>query len=137
MECLENEEKVLAPHWEAFERNPLVLPRPLAIWAYKERSRYAEQIGRFLAVFPREQLLVVTAEELFARPAETLNAMCGFLGVDPWFKGGDFKPVNVGSIPRQTDTEARAFLAEYFRPHNARLYELLGRDFGWDAPPSP
>ena len=23
-------------------------------------------------------------------------------------------------------------LVDYFRPYNARLYEFLGRDFGWD-----
>ena len=32
--------------------------------------------------------------------------------------------------PMEPAMEAR--LREYFHPHNLRLYELLGRDFGWD-----
>ena len=27
--------------------------------------------------------------------------------------------------------QERAALADYFRPHNERLYELLGADLGW------
>ncbi|TML36757.1 MAG: hypothetical protein E6G25_10490 [Actinobacteria bacterium] len=30
--------------------------------------------------------------------------------------------------------DARGRLAEYFAEPNRRLYELLGRDFGWQAP---
>jgi hypothetical protein len=30
------------------------------------------------------------------------------------------------------DPETRQRLLDYFRPHNQRLYELLGINFGWD-----
>jgi hypothetical protein len=30
------------------------------------------------------------------------------------------------------DPALRQRLIEYFRPHNARLYDYLGVDFGWD-----
>jgi hypothetical protein len=29
--------------------------------------------------------------------------------------------------------ETRARLMDYFAPHNRRLFELLGEDFGWEA----
>jgi hypothetical protein len=29
--------------------------------------------------------------------------------------------------------DTQAMLVEYFQPHNERLYELVGIDFGWDA----
>lgn len=32
-----------------------------------------------------------------------------------------------------TSPSTRERLVELFRPHNQRLYELLGRDLGWDA----
>ena len=38
---------------------------------YAARGLYAEQLERWLAVFPRDQLLVVTTDELGERPAET------------------------------------------------------------------
>jgi hypothetical protein len=28
--------------------------------------------------------------------------------------------------------ETERWLADYYRPYNAQLYEALGRDFGWD-----
>jgi len=28
--------------------------------------------------------------------------------------------------------ETRRRLQEFYAPHNRRLYDLLGRDFGWD-----
>ena len=30
------------------------------------------------------------------------------------------------------DPDLRKKLGEYFRPHNERLYELIGRKFDWD-----
>jgi hypothetical protein len=49
---------------------------------YRDRGRYGEQMARYLAVFPREQLLVVLQEDLHARPAEVLARLCRFLDVD-------------------------------------------------------
>jgi hypothetical protein len=33
----------------------------------------------------------------------------------------------------EMDPAVRERLAAHFAPHNRRLYELLGRDFGWDS----
>jgi hypothetical protein len=30
------------------------------------------------------------------------------------------------------NAETRAELSDYYRPYNAELYDLLGRDLGWD-----
>ena len=45
-------------------------------------SDYATQIERYLEFFPREQLLIVTSEELDDRRAATLRTIYGFIGVD-------------------------------------------------------
>lgn len=50
---------------------------------YLNYSRYATQIKRFLEHFPKEQLLVLTAEELRAEREATLARAFTFLGVDP------------------------------------------------------
>jgi hypothetical protein len=39
---------------------------------------------------------------------------------------------NVSSYKAPMDPVTRTWLREYFAPHNARLYELLGEDFGWE-----
>ncbi|HEU4912950.1 MAG TPA: sulfotransferase domain-containing protein, partial [Actinomycetes bacterium] len=52
---------------------------------YLDYSRYAMQIEQYLEHFPREQLLVVTSEELRGRRAETVAKVYEFIGVDPGF----------------------------------------------------
>jgi hypothetical protein len=40
--------------------------------------------------------------------------------------------LNVGSYSAGIDAATRDRLVEYFKPHNARLYELIGKRFDWD-----
>ena len=50
---------------------------------YLDLSRYATQLERYLDHFPREQLLVVRAEDLFTDPSVVLPGVYDFIGVDP------------------------------------------------------
>lgn len=50
---------------------------------YLELGYYAEQIERYLAVFPERQIRILYAPDLKARPDELLASVCTFLGVDP------------------------------------------------------
>jgi hypothetical protein len=97
---------------------------------YLARGLYAEQLESVLRVFPRDQLLVLVSAELFARPAETVARIFAFLGL-PSCAIEVLKPRNRGQYPPMPAT-ARARLVRFFRPHNKRLYDLLGRDLGWD-----
>jgi hypothetical protein len=92
--------------------------------------RYAEQLERWLAVYPREQLLVVATEELGERSAETYASILTFLGATPHeleeyprVFDRDYEPMRV---------ETRAALAEAFTEPNRRLEALLGRSLGWE-----
>lgn len=49
-------------------------------------SRYAEQLQRYLDVFPRERLLVLSYDVLVREPATVLRQVCKLLGVDPAFE---------------------------------------------------
>lgn len=48
-------------------------------------SAYAEQLQRYLAVFPAEQLLVIGYDDLIGNTGDTLAQICRFLGVDDSF----------------------------------------------------
>lgn len=50
-----------------------------------ETVSYAMQIDAYLAIFPRDRLLLLTLEEFEQQPAAVLRRVCGFLGVDPDF----------------------------------------------------
>ena len=99
--------------------------------SYFARGLYADQLERWLAHFPREQLLVLPVEDLAARRAETLRNVLDFLGVRPLELPGD-TVANQGSYePMRAETRAR--LESRYAEPNARLVELLGRDFEWTA----
>jgi hypothetical protein len=69
---------------ERFARNTgPVIPLRTALQEIPEildASRYAMQIERYLAHFPRERLHVLTLDDLRAHPAETWRALQRFLG---------------------------------------------------------
>jgi hypothetical protein len=103
---------------------------PIGCWSYLLRGRYAEQLERWLALFPRRQFHFVTLEELASSPQPALDRVHDFLGLPPH---------RYDSLPRlhsarydSMPADVRARLSEYFRAHNERLYELVGMDFGWD-----
>ncbi len=52
---------------------------------FRDVSDYAMQLEPYLERFGREQLLVLTLEELTADPAETLGGIAAWLGVDDAF----------------------------------------------------
>jgi hypothetical protein len=96
---------------------------------YVARGLYAEQLERWFAVFPREQLLVVTTDELGERPAETYATFLTFLGAAPHALADYPRVFDRDYAPMRAET--RATLAERFREPNRRLEALLGRELGW------
>ncbi len=97
---------------------------------YAARGLYAEQLERWLDVYPREQLLVVTNDELGERPGETYGSILAFLGAEP--HALDEYPRVFDRDYGPMDEQTRAALAERFAEPNRRLEALLGRELGWN-----
>lgn len=98
--------------------------------SYLSRGRYAEQLERWLECFGRERLLVLSAEDLFEEPGRIVGEAQEFLGL-PQEIPADLSARNARTYA-PIPTETRDGLRAVFEPHNRRLYELFGRDFGWD-----
>ena len=98
--------------------------------SYVARGVYVDQIRRWLDVFPSDQLLVIKSEDFYARPETILHQAQAFLGVTPW-SPADFKAYHAAEYP-EMDRDIRRRLTDHFAPHNRQLYDLLGRDFGWE-----
>ena len=98
-------------------------------FSYLARGRYAEQLDRWWAVFPHEQLLVLKFEDLAREPLEALNRTLNFLGL-PRAASVSLEARNTRKYSPLAETTA-ARLREYFEPHNQRLEALLGRPMGW------
>jgi len=129
-DALEAEDERLRGEEERMRADPAYFSRAWWDYTYRARGRYAEQLERWLAVFPREQLLIVPNEDLDAEPAQTHALVLEFLGA---------LPHRLDSYPRVFDrqyepmnAETRARLAAEFAGPNRRLYELLGRNLGWE-----
>jgi Sulfotransferase family len=50
-------------------------------WHYTRLGRYGQQLDHLFTVFPREQVFVLRYRDLVDAPAQTLDAICTFLGV--------------------------------------------------------
>jgi hypothetical protein len=98
-------------------------------YTYLARGRYAEQLERWLEVFPEEQLLVIPTEDLTQRPGETYARVLEHVGA-PAHDLGEYPRVFAREYDEMSP-ETRARLKEEFAEPNRRLYELLGRDLGW------
>jgi len=128
-EALDAEEERLRGEQERMAADPRYFSREWWSHTYKARGRYAEQLERWLAVFPREQLLVLPSDDLGSDPARAHAQVLEFLGASPQ---------RLDSYPRVYEREyepmkpeTREGLAAAFEEPNRRLYELLGRDLGW------
>ncbi len=97
--------------------------------SYLARGIYVDQLERWAKPFPRDQMLVLRAEDLFADPQTTVCRVLAFLGLPDWTlqKAAAY---NAHPYPRLAPTTRRG-LAEFFEPHNRKLYDFLGRDLGW------
>lgn len=98
--------------------------------SYLARGIYVDQLEEWHRYFDPKQLLILKSEDFFASPLETLELVLEFLGLPE----RDFKlegKRNEGGYSEPMDPETRRWLQEYYEPHNKRLYEYLGVDFGW------
>jgi hypothetical protein len=102
--------------------------------SYLARGLYAEQLERWFAHFPRGQLLVIGAEDFLADPAATYDEVLSFVGLRPW-QLQQFRQRNRASYA-PIDAATRAQLEDRFAEPNARLVELLGREFTWTRAPA-
>lgn len=98
-------------------------------YTYRARGLYAEQLERWLAVVPRERLLVLTSDELLESPAPTYARVLEFLGAAPHELRGYPRVFEREYEGMSADLRRR--LAGSFAEENRRLAELLGRELPW------
>jgi hypothetical protein len=130
--ALEREPERLEGEVERIREDPLYKAYNYVHFGYLMKGRYLEHLQAWLSFFPREQILVLRSEDLFERPAETVDSVVSFLDLPPWrFRAF---PVIGGRKYPPLESEIRGFLADYYDEHNRRLYDFLGRDLGWGQP---
>jgi glycosyltransferase involved in cell wall biosynthesis len=87
---------------------------------------YADTMDQVLRRFPREQLLVLVAEEYRQNPQATYDRISDFLGVSS--VRINHKDAHVRKYTTRLTADQREWLSDFYRPHNQRFFELLGRE---------
>ena len=94
------------------------------------RGFYAEQLEKWYKVFSKEQIFIIKSEEFANDTQKIMNDVFQFLELKNFNIQDTSKKNKKHYEPMKNET--RKDLIEYFRPHNEKLYELIGRDFGWE-----
>jgi hypothetical protein len=99
-------------------------------FSYVSRGFYAEQLEHLFALFPRQNVKVLSSGELSKETACAMAGVFQFLGL-PSSGQEKFRHENARGYPPM-DAGIRQRLQAVFAPHNERLFGLLGVDYGWN-----
>jgi sulfotransferase family protein len=106
-------------------------------YSYLARGIYVDQLQTWMSLFPKEQFLILKSEDFYADPVTALDHTSKFLNLaelEPHEKKKKYKLHNYNTTPYpKMNPATRKRLIEYFEPHNARLYDLLGVELGWNS----
>jgi hypothetical protein len=133
--AVENEEERIRGQRERLLANERVVSPNLRNFSYLARGVYVDQLLEWERYFGRERMLVLSSEELFDAPMETLKRVMEFLELPEW-EPEDLDSLSTPDSRHEADYESmtpetREQLKSYFATHNQRLYDFLGEDFGW------
>ena len=68
-------------------------------WHYQAMGRYSEQLQRYMALFPRQQLRIYLYDDFARHPQVILDDLCDFIGIDRFSPDLSARPGMTG-IPR-------------------------------------
>ena len=103
--------------------------------SYLSKGIYVDQLQAWMNLFPRKQFLILKSEDFYADPESSFKDVLAFLNlpeVETQTHKKKYKQYNNNAYSARMDPATRKRLLEYFEPYNARLYEFLGINFGWD-----
>jgi hypothetical protein len=127
-DAIDREEERMRGEVDRMLRDPSYFSYAWWNYTYLARGRYAEQLERWFAVFPRDQVLVLSTDELADDTAATYRRVLDFLGVEPH---------ELESYPRifereyaQMSPTTRARIDAYFEEPNRQLESLLSKSPG-------
>ena len=95
---------------------------------YYEIGYYAKHLENWFGYYKRDRFLILEMDD-FIQNTATQDRIFEFLGLEPIKL--DMPKSNIGKYEPMS-TETRRMLVEHYKPHNKRLYKLLGCEFDWD-----
>ena len=130
-EAIKAESERLDGEWDKMIRDQSYNSYNIQMYSYLTRGVYVTQLERWLAHFPREQVLLLQSEEFFTNPEKAYLETLHFLGL-PDHQLDTYQKFNPGKN-ESISPAARRYLIDYFKPYNERLFRLIRKDFSWQA----
>lgn len=96
-------------------------------YSYLARGIYADQIQIWMRYFTPQAMLFLNSEKLESDPTKAYRMVTDFLGLRQWDQI-DFTKYHASKYPPM-DPKIRTQLANYFRPHNQRLSQIINVNF--------
>ncbi|MGB3514430.1 MAG: tetratricopeptide repeat protein [Microcoleaceae cyanobacterium] len=90
---------------------------------------YIKFLQKWMAIFPKEQFLILKTEDFNANPANTMKQVFKFLDL-PDYQISDYQKLNIGYYPNIKDS-IRQKMTDLYRPHNQKLEQFLNMKFNW------
>ncbi|WP_428326202.1 sulfotransferase family protein [Nitrosopumilus sp.] len=94
------------------------------------RAFYAEQLPIWFEQFSKNQILIISSENLASNTRKTMNEIFSFLNL-PEYDVPNIEKVNV-SKKSKMNSKTREILLEFFKPYNEQLYDFLNKKFDWE-----
>ncbi|MEV0662465.1 sulfotransferase domain-containing protein [Actinomadura luteofluorescens] len=130
-EALAAEPDRLRGEVERMRAEPLYYSEAHDFHSYRDRGVYRPQLEQWHEYYPRENFLIMSAEEMYGDEQAALDRACGFLGLPPHRLRSAERHNYLPAPPM--DPAVKDELTEFYRPHNRELFEWLGVDFGWPS----
>lgn len=127
-QALTAETERLQDEQEKIAQDPNYYSYNVERYSYKKRGLYLEQIQRWLEYFPKEQILILKSEELFANPSKTLEKVYTFLNVEN-IPLKEYPQYNQSTYTAPIDPIIIKQLNDYFAPYNQQLSLFLKEEF--------
>ena len=98
--------------------------------SYISKGIYIEQIKLWLDVFPREQIHILSTEQMQKQPQDTLNDVFRFLDIPEYH----IKIPQKQKVARYTKMEldTRKRLLEFYEPYNEKFFQVIEQRFEWN-----
>lgn len=97
---------------------------------YLHKSLYLYLLKPWINLFGKDRILVLLNEDLARNPADVMNQVFNFIEL-PEHTAMQYSPRNVGHYPSNIDCKLIERLTNFYKPHNQKLEEYLGRKFNW------
>ena len=98
--------------------------------SYLLKGVYVDQLKIWTSLFPKEQIFILSTENLNSDPIDALGSVFQYLNLP------DYKIKNPQHQKQKKyssmKTETRNELIEFFKPHNERLFKMINKKFDWD-----